>query len=358
MVVDFSVGAAERGLCVEEGMSLEASRERAKAAASRLPHVPGDVSELLRADAVAFCARVPEPPVYWRRNDPTRAQAAALVETGEALLARAYQSRDEAWAAALEAVLVVLHHLAEGKTGSAEAAWVEAQRLEQVASGKRRLYALSDDVRPPVFDAATRTSRFDPRPERSLTVKLPCPSCRKVSEVSFAPRVAQHTFGCTHCAVSYGAYFGEVRSVEVSKRANRRHYSFRLTELSGAQTRLEVEDASAGELQVARSDLLAFLYLPRTTLRGVLNLSSSRVLWITLGGPCFVATVAFGEGAWELEALRRFRDRRLHTSAPGRLFVRGYYAVGPSLACVVERLGLRPPVRAALRWLVHRLEAP
>jgi hypothetical protein len=38
------------------------------------------------------------------------------------------------------------------------------------------------------------------------------------------------------------------------------------------------------ELQVAKNDLLAFLYLPRATLRGVLNLSSSRVLWVTVGG--------------------------------------------------------------------------
>lgn len=338
-------------------MSIEASRARAKEAAAKLPHVPGDVSELLRAEAVAFCATLPEPPVYRRRDDPARAQAQASISRGEALLARAYQSNDTAWVGALEAWLTTLHHIADGRVELAEVSWVEAQRLEQLASGRRRLFALSDEVRPKVFDPETRQSRFDPRPERTLTVKLPCPSCRKVSEVSFSPRVATHQFGCTHCAAQWTAYFGEVRSVEIARRGNRRTYSFRLTELGGPQTRLEVEDASSGELQVARHDLLAFLYLPRSMLRGVLNLSSSRVLWLTSGGPCFVATVAFGEGAPELEVLRRFRDRVLLPNAPGRRFVALYYRHGPPLArAIVARPGLRRGTRQLLRLVVRTLE--
>lgn len=319
--------------------------------------MPGDVSELLRADAVTFCSKAPDPPVYRRRDDPARLVARQLIPEGEALLARAYHSKDATWIAALEAWLTTLHHIADGKVELAEVSWVEAQRLEHRATGPRRLYAVSDEARAPVFDPQTRQSRFDPKPERTMQVKVPCPSCRKVSEVSFSPQIAHHQLVCTHCAAHWAAYFGEVRSVEVSKRGNKRTYSFRLTELGGAQTRVEVEDGSSGELQVARNDLLAFLYLPRPVLRGVLNLSSSRVLWVSGGGPCFVATVAFGSDAAELDVLRRFRDRVLLHSWAGRRFVEAYYAHGPRLARVVNgRRWLRVATRGALALVVGALE--
>jgi hypothetical protein len=333
-------------------MSVEASRERAKALAAKLPHVPGDVSELLRADAVAFCARAPEPPVYQRRDDPVRAQAEAMVAEGEALLARALHANDHPWVLALEAWLATLHHIVRGQVEAAEASWVEAQRLERLATGRRRLFSVTDDVAVPVFDPQTRQSRFDPRPEKAVQVKLPCPSCRKVSDFSFSPRNAEHAYTCVHCANGFTVYFAEVRSVEVRRVGSKRHYAFRLTELSGVSTRLDVEDGSAGELQVARNDLLAFLYQTRTVLRGVLNLSSSRVLWLSSTGPCFVATVAFGEGAPQLEVLRRFRDDVLLPRPAGRVFVRTYYAVGPLLAQVVRVV---PGLHATTRWGLDQL---
>lgn len=338
-------------------MPFEASRAKALEAAARLPRLTGDASESLRAEAVAFCTALPEPPVYRRRDDPSRAEAAKLIAPGEALLARAYQTGDEAWTAALEGALTFLHHVADGRVELAEVAWFEARRLESKATGKRKLYALSDEDLPPVFDPATRQSRFDPRPERTLNVKLPCPSCRKVREVSFSPRVASHTFACTHCAAEWVAYFAELRTVEIDRRSNKRTYSFRLNELSGHPTRIEVEDASSGELQVARGDLLAFLYMPRSVLRGVLNLNSSRVLWLAPGGPCFVATVAFGAEAPELDVLRRFRDRALMRSPLGRAFVDAYYQHGPQVAGVVSRRRwLRAPVARALSAVVRVLE--
>jgi hypothetical protein len=87
----------------------------------------------------------------------------------------------------------------------------------------------------------------------------------------------------------------------------------------------------------------------------VLNLTSSRVLWITSKGPCFVATVAFGEGAPELDAFRRFRDRVLWPHAAW--VVRGYYARGPKWARWLERRPVaRRGVRALLRG-IHRVIA-
>ena len=74
----------------------------------------------------------------------------------------------------------------------------------------------------------------------------------------------------------------------------------------------------------------------------------------TVVSPCFVATAAHGTPmASEVRALRRFRDRHLLTSAPGRAFVRVYYAVGPALADIVrEDETLRAAARFALAPLV------
>ena len=72
---------------------------------------------------------------------------------------------------------------------------------------------------------------------------------------------------------------------------------------------------------------------------------------IAMKAGCFVATAAFGDEDHEVVlALRRWRDERLLHSAPGRAFVRGYYAVSPRLARVVEgREWLRLISRGALR---------
>jgi hypothetical protein len=70
----------------------------------------------------------------------------------------------------------------------------------------------------------------------------------------------------------------------------------------------------------------------------------------TVVSPCFVATAAHGTPfAAEIGALRRFRDRHLLTNAPGRAFVRAYYAVGPSLASYVREDDTR---RAVVRTLL------
>lgn len=66
--------------------------------------------------------------------------------------------------------------------------------------------------------------------------------------------------------------------------------------------------------------------------------------------PCFVSTAAYGSAmANEVKSLRRFRDRYLATHAPGRAFVRAYYAMGPALAEVIrDNELLRSAARATL----------
>ncbi len=64
-------------------------------------------------------------------------------------------------------------------------------------------------------------------------------------------------------------------------------------------------------------------------------------------GACYVATCVYGDyDSPEVRILRQFRDRRLLRSAHGRMFVRIYYAIGPSL---IRWGGQRRLFRAAVR---------
>lgn len=77
-------------------------------------------------------------------------------------------------------------------------------------------------------------------------------------------------------------------------------------------------------------------------------------------GYCFIATAAYGSGlAREVQVLREFRDRRLLTNAPGRAFVRAYYALSPPIArAIAGRDGLRAAVRGSLAVVVWAVERP
>jgi hypothetical protein len=70
--------------------------------------------------------------------------------------------------------------------------------------------------------------------------------------------------------------------------------------------------------------------------------------------PCFVATAAYGTPlATQIGALRRFRDRQLSSTAPGRAFVAAYQAYGPRAARVIARHeNLRSWVRGVLAPLI------
>jgi hypothetical protein len=320
-----------------------------------MPPASSDAVDRLRMALTDFFHRLPEVPVYRRRDDPTRRQAAERAEEGKALLEQvtALGQAGAPMREALQAHLEVLELLKVGRVEAAEAPWHRARALEGVAVSAHRLFWRSDENEIPVYRRETGESRFDPRPETAVKVKLACPnsSCHRVDEFGFSPRHATHAFSCPHCHARFYAYFSELLELEVKTRSKHHHsYRFRLRELHGQTARLEFEDGSEGQLAAARGDLLAFLYAPRHKLRGVLDLSSSRVLWVRPVGPCFLATAIYGEGAVELDVFRHFRDQVLMPRASGRWLVRGYYAVGPGLAGWLVR-------HSRVRWLTRRLLA-
>ena len=70
---------------------------------------------------------------------------------------------------------------------------------------------------------------------------------------------------------------------------------------------------------------------------------------------CYIATCVYGSyDCPEVWTLRRFRDRVLRRSAPGRLFVRCYYALSPRL---VRRFGASAGFRRFWRGVLDRLVA-
>lgn len=316
----------------------------------------------LRAECARVFATLPEPPVYRRADDPARKRAEELLRDVLELYAHflllerqaAPPAQAAPLGAALKAHLSVLCFTAGGRLELAEEAWHEARSLERGALSARRLWVRSDEERPPVFDPATGVSRYDPRPEPHVRVKLACvqPSCQKVDEYAFSPRHSTHRFVCPVCKKPFVAYFGELQSVQVEERSGQlKHYRFRLEEVGGGLSRIEFDEASGADLALARGDLLAFLYTEDRDLRAVLNLSTSRLLWIHRSN-CFVATVAFGEGAAELDAFRAYRDRVLLRRRAGRAFVRAYYRAGPALA---RRISARPWARAAVRAMLRQI---
>lgn len=70
-------------------------------------------------------------------------------------------------------------------------------------------------------------------------------------------------------------------------------------------------------------------------------------------GGCYVATSVYGDyDAPQVQVLRRWRDQVLWHSSLGRLFVRSYYAVSPSL---VRAVGDRKWFHVPSRWVLDRL---
>jgi hypothetical protein len=65
---------------------------------------------------------------------------------------------------------------------------------------------------------------------------------------------------------------------------------------------------------------------------------------------CYIATAVYGSyDCPQVWVLRRFRDFKLKSTAPGRAFVRAYYALSPSAAAHLRANG---PVSSVLRRML------
>ncbi|RKH07974.1 hypothetical protein D7Y13_20690 [Corallococcus praedator] len=323
----------------------------------------GDAAlERVRTSASALFAKLPEPPVYRRAEDPTRKAAQALLPEMERVLAEAFAvAREPAVSPlvdrlveALRAHAEALVHTADGRLEAAELAWRRAQELERAAHPTRQM--VGPPARPPpVFDKASGQSRYDPRNAAQVGVKLMCPNtgCKRLGDYAFLPTHAYHRFVCPACRVPFMAYFGELKGLEVEIRRSSKRYRFTVDEVGSAvTTRIDFEEAGGQEFPAARRDLLAFLYTEQRELKVVMNHTNMKLMWVSPAASCFVVTAAFGEGAPELVAFRAYRDEVLRKSRLGQGFIDGYYHWGPPLAAWVVR---RPRVRAGVRWALTRV---
>jgi len=74
---------------------------------------------------------------------------------------------------------------------------------------------------------------------------------------------------------------------------------------------------------------------------------------------CFIATAIYGPDAAETNFLRAWRDRVLMPTTTGRLFVRAYHAVSPSLVLLLCRSRwAATAMRAGLNALLRLLGMP
>ena len=326
------------------------------------PPPPGRAPlEAFRTEAVEWLARVPEPPLYPRSDDPARASAGELLPEGIGLLARGWglqesgrsSEADQILTRAVQAHVEALASTTEGRIGRAEEAWARANALERESRTRRRAWVRDDELERPVWDASTRISRYDPRPAPTVRARLFCahPGCHFEQELSFPPTYALHSFVCGRCRHGFSAYFAECRRVSSARTPLGTRHAFRLEPLGGGASRVEFEETGTEPFHAARGDLLAFLYTDGPVLRGVTNLSGGRTLWVRRGGPCYVATAVYGPEAPELDALRRWRDEALRPHPVGRTAVAWYYGISPSL---VRWLGSSPRTR---QWVRRGLDA-
>jgi hypothetical protein len=79
---------------------------------------------------------------------------------------------------------------------------------------------------------------------------------------------------------------------------------------------------------------------------------------MAFGGPCFIATAAFGsELDPRLDILRAFRDQVLIPNPLGKTFVNFYYKVSPPIADFIrDKEWLRATVRFILDPIVNALQ--
>lgn len=360
----------------------------------------------LRIEAKALFEALPEPPAYKRAQDPTPQQAARQIGPALDLLARLYalsasaarvtplapsacqpgpgrdlqgrlhraigslkpQSRSplarldgdaqaslSALTQALELHLRALHALSAGQIVEADLLASEAKSRAQRALGEGVLFRFVGLEGPlPAFDRASGVSRYDPRAGQRLKVQLTCMGgrCHKRSQYELPAQMAFHRLNCPQCGQAFSALLGHTRSLNRTNHGVVSHYALRFELLGEGPRLLEFDDASQRPFEAKSGDFLALVYSCTGPLSAIENLTTGALHQVVPKGACFVATMAFGEGAPELDDFRAFRDERLLPHPLGRAFVRAYYLHGAALADLMSKTAL---TRKLARWSLEKL---
>ncbi|MDR0965548.1 MAG: hypothetical protein LBM75_03420 [Myxococcales bacterium] len=360
------------------------ARERAKAIAPKtLPSL-----DALRIEAKALFVALPEPPDYQRADDPRPAQARQQVGPALEVLARLlalseasrrvttiaphgeqpaslsasaeFQPSLDALVQAMELHLRALAAIGAGQIVEGELFVSEAKASARLALNEGALFHFlgeRGDGPQPVYDRASGVSRYDPRPEQRLDVQLSCttPRCLKRGRFTLPARQAFHRLTCPNCKQPFSALIGRALSLTRAPRgSDESHYLLRFERLGQGVQLLEFDDAARRAIKADPGDLVALLYSCTGLLIGFENLTSGTLQKVTRKSACFVATMAFGEGAPELDVFRAYRDERLMPHCLGRAFVHSYYRHGRALADLLSRSTL---TRRAVRWSLEKIHA-
>lgn len=376
--------------------------------------------DVLRIEAKAIFEALPEPPAYKRASDPTPAQAEQQIGPARALLARLYALGDSASrvtalhgsaappapaagrdgaiqergikkvigslrSASRQAGALPLDSEAQASLGAltraaelhlralaalSAAQIVEADLLASEARSSARaaqreglLFRFVGQEGPmPVFDRASGVSRYDPRPGQRLKVQLTCMGsrCHRRAQFELPAQMAFHRLCCPQCGQAFSALLGHATSLCRTNHGVTSHYALRFELLGEGPRLLEFDDASQRPFEAGPGDFLAFIYACTGTLAAIENLTTGALHKVVPKGACFVATMAFGARAPELDAFRAFRDAHLLPHPLGRAFVRAYYLHGAALADLLSRTALtRKATRRALAAVHgHLVRAP
>lgn len=357
----------------------------------------------LRIEAKALFESLPEPPAYKRANDPTPRQAERQIGPALDLLARLYalgaavsrvtslepdasrpapgrdlsaglkkaisgfksqtrppltaeaQASLSALTQAMELHLRALHALSAGQIVEADLRASEASSSARRAMCEGVLFRFVGLEGPqPVFDRASGVSRYDPRAGQRLKAQFTCMGsrCHGRSQYDLPAQMAFHRLKCPRCGQAFSALIGHASAPDRTNHGVTSHYALRFELLGEGARLLEFDDASQRPFEVKAGDFLALLYSCTGNLAAIENLTTGALHRIVPRGACFVATMAFGEGAPELDDFRAFRDARLVPHPLGRAFVRAYYLHGAALAGLLSRTA---PTRKLARWGLARI---
>ena len=99
------------------------------------------------------------------------------------------------------------------------------------------------------------------------------------------------------------------------------------------------------------SDVRSRIYANRTTIQNIQSQIETHTK--SSSGACYIATMAYGDYDHpQVKVLRNYRDRHLSSSFGGRMFIRIYYAMSPSMVSLLKN---QRTINRIIRRLLDKL---